>query len=98
MTGYSEAELEHDVLEVLAELGWEPLEGKQIAKGSGERESWKELIIPGRLRDAVAKINPALPTASVNEVVDLVLTPKSQDVKSENFEIHEYLTHGVRGI
>lgn len=98
MSGYSEADLEHDVLEILAELGWEPREGKQIAKGSGERQSWKELIIPGQLREAVTKINPGLPPASVDEVVDLVLSPRSQDVKSENFRIHEYLTRGIRGI
>ncbi|MGI8335261.1 type I restriction endonuclease subunit R [Actinomadura scrupuli] len=98
MSGYSESDLEHDVLEILAELGWEPHEGKQIAKGSGERESWKELIIPGRLREAIAKINPGLPAPSVNEVVDLILTPQSQDVRSENFRIHEFLTRGIRGI
>ncbi|GAA0360162.1 type I restriction endonuclease subunit R [Actinoallomurus spadix] len=98
MSGYSEADLENDVLEVLAELGWEPREGKHIAKGSGERESWSELIIPGRLRESIVKINPELPTASVDEVMDLVMSPKSQDVRSENFRIHEYLTRGIRGI
>ena len=98
MSGYSESDLEHDVLEILSELGWEPLEGKQIANGSGERESWSELIIPGRLREAVARINPGLPSASVDEVVDFVLSPLSQDARSENFRIHEYLTRGIRGI
>jgi type I restriction enzyme R subunit len=98
MSGYSEADLESDVLEILAELGWEPLEGKQLAPGSDERESWKELIIPGRLREAVAKINPGLLAPSVEEVVDLLLSPQSQDVKSENLRIHEYLTQGIRGI
>jgi type I restriction enzyme, R subunit len=98
MSGYNEADLEHDILEILGELGWEPLEGKQIAKGSGERESWSELIIPDRLRDAVARINPGLPSSSINEVVDLVLSPRSQDSRSENFRIHEYLTGGIRGI
>ncbi|MBA9002818.1 type I restriction endonuclease subunit R [Thermomonospora cellulosilytica] len=98
MTGYSEADLEYDVLDILGDLGWEPLEGKQIAVGSGEREFWEELIIPGRLRAAVAQINPELPASAVDEVVDLVLSPKSQDVRDENKRIHEYLTQGIRGI
>ncbi|MFI0445121.1 type I restriction endonuclease subunit R [Actinomadura sp. 6N118] len=98
MTGYSESALEHDVLEVLAELGWEPKEGKEITVGSGERESWDELIIPARLRDAVAQINPELPPAAVDEVVDLVLRPKSRSVEAENFRIHQYLTQGIRDV
>ena len=48
--------------------------GKQIAPGSGERESWSELIIPGRLRDAIARINPKLPRTAVDDAVKIVLT------------------------
>jgi type I restriction enzyme R subunit len=98
MSGYSEAALELDVLETLAELGWVPREGKQIAPGSGERESWAELIIPSRLREAVAKINPDLPADAVDEVVDRLLSPQSQDVRAENRRIHEFLTRGIRGV
>ncbi|MFC0039631.1 type I restriction endonuclease subunit R [Actinomadura rayongensis] len=98
MSGYSEADFEHDVLDALGELGWEYRDGKQIAVGSGERESWDELIIPGRLRDAIVRINPGLPASSVDEAAALVLSPQSQDVKAENRRIHEYLTDGIRGI
>ncbi|MEV4354069.1 type I restriction endonuclease subunit R [Nonomuraea sp. NPDC049625] len=98
MSGYSEADLEYDVLEILGELGWEPKNGPQIAPGSGERESWDEAIIPGRLREAVARINPGLPAKAVNEVVQLVLTAESQDLRNENFRLHEFLTKGIRDI
>jgi hypothetical protein len=60
MAGMSEAAWEHLVMDEPAELAWEPKDGKQIASGSGERESWNELIIPRRLREAIAAINPAL--------------------------------------
>ncbi|MFA1551955.1 type I restriction endonuclease subunit R [Actinomadura chokoriensis] len=98
MSGYSEADLEYDVLEVLGELGWEPREGKQIAPGSGERESWAEVIIPARLREAVARINPGLPAQAVDDAVKLVLDFESQDLHSENFRIHQLLTKGIRGV
>ncbi|GLZ09450.1 DEAD/DEAH box helicase [Actinomadura sp. NBRC 104412] len=98
MSGYSEADFEHDVLGTLGELGWEYKHGRQIAVGSGERESWDELIIPSRLRDAIVRINPDLPASSVDEVVTLVLSPQSQDAKAENRRIHGYLTNGIRGI
>ena len=61
MSGMSEAAWEALAMDTLGELGWEPVEGKRIAPGSGERESWAELIIPSRLRTAIARINPGIP-------------------------------------
>ena len=65
----SEAQWEQLVMDELAELAWEPKTGKEIAPGSGERESWSELIIPGRLRDAIARINPGFRASAVDEAV-----------------------------
>ena len=96
--GMSEADWELVAMEHLAELGWFPVNGKQIAKGSGERESWDELIILGRLRDAIARINPKLPPAAVDEVVTTVMTATSRDALAENHRIHEYLTRGIRSV
>ncbi|WP_280485722.1 type I restriction endonuclease, partial [Nocardia cyriacigeorgica] len=96
MSKYNEDDLEHDVLDILSELSWEPLAGKRIAKGSGERESWEELVIPHRLREAIKQINPELPESSVQDVVDLVLSPESLSLEAENSRIHGYLTDGIR--
>ena len=96
--GMSEAEWEIFTTDHLAELGWFPVNGKQIAKGSGERESWDELIIPGRLRDAIARINPKLPPSAIDEVVTTVMTATSRDALAENHRIHEYLTRGIRSV
>jgi type I restriction enzyme, R subunit len=98
MAGMSESQWEQFVIEELAELSWEPKTGKEIAKGSGERESWGELIIPWRLRDAVARINPGLPPDTVEDVVKLVLSPASRDAAAENQRMHKYLTKGIREI
>lgn len=57
----TEAQWEALALDALGELGWEPVPGSSLAPGTGERESWAELILPGRLRDAVARLNPQLP-------------------------------------
>src|SRR6516225_11359950 len=96
--GMSEKEWEDLVMEVLGELAWEPREGKSIAKGSGERESWDELIIPGRLRDAIARINLKLPPSAVDEVVATVMTATSRDALAENHRVHEYMTRGIRSV
>jgi type I restriction enzyme, R subunit len=95
-SGISEAEWEDGVLHRLGLMGWEPKAGKHIAPGSGERESWAELIIPSRLRVAIARINPKLPPEAVADALKIILTPKSRDAISENKRIHEYLTKGLR--
>jgi type I restriction enzyme, R subunit len=94
----SEADWEAFAMETLAELAWEPKTGAAIAPGSGERESWSELILPGRLRDAVARINPRLPDAAVDEVVQEVLTARSRDAFAENHRLHTLLTRGTRRV
>jgi type I restriction enzyme R subunit len=96
--GMSEREWEELALEELGTIGWEPHEGAKIAPGSGERETWDELIITRRLREAIARINPKLTQQAVNDAVDTVLTAKSRDAKSENRRIHEYLTKGIRSV
>jgi type I restriction enzyme R subunit len=94
----SEADWEALAMDTLGELGWLPLEGRQIAPGSGERESWAELIIPGRLRSAIIRLNPQLPEFAVEEAVGLVLTPQSRDALGENHRVHELLTKGIRAV
>jgi type I restriction enzyme, R subunit len=98
MAGMSEAAWEQFVMDELAELAWEPKDGKLIAPGSGERELWSELIIPRRLREAIAAINPALPASAVEDAVAIVLTATSRDARAENLRMHEFLTRGIRSV
>jgi type I restriction enzyme, R subunit len=97
-SGIPEKEWEDLVVEVLGELAWEPREGKSIAKGSGERQSWDELIIPGRLREALARINPGLPASAVEDAMTVVMSVTSRDARTENHRMHEFLTKGIRAV
>jgi type I restriction enzyme, R subunit len=94
----SEAQWEALVMDTLGELAWQPVDGKRIAPGSGERESWRELIIPHRLRAAVERINPGLPASAIEEAIKTVLSPKSRDARGENHQVHQYLTGGIRSV
>ncbi len=98
LSGMSEAGWEALAMDTLGELAWQAVEGKAIAPGSGERESWRELIIPGRLRAAIERINPELPESAVQEAVQVVLSPKSRDARGENHQVHQYLTDGIRSV
>jgi len=85
-------------MEELAELAWEPKTGKVIAKGSGERESWGELIIPRRLRYAIGRTNPGLPASAVEDAAKVVLSATSRDARAENRRLHTFLTEGIREV
>lgn len=99
MTGdHSEAEWEELALDTLGELGWQPMEGKRIAPGSGARESWQDLVLRPRLRDAIARLNPQLPDQAVGEALSVVTTAGSRDAMAENQQVHRHLTEGIRKV
>jgi len=95
MTALPESAWEQDALETLAEpLGWEPLAGEKVAPGSGERDSWDELLIRPRLLDALRRLNPGVPAEYLHQAVAEIAAPKSQDAITENHRIHQYFVGG----
>ncbi len=94
----SEDDWEHLALEQLGELMWRPVPGPSIAPGSGERESWDELVIPSRLRSALRNLNPSVPREYLEQALAAILSPTSQDAITENHRLHAFLVEGFRGI
>jgi len=93
-----EAALELWTQEELANLEWEPLEGKEVAPGSGERESWHDVVLRGQFDAALRDLNPDVPDAYLRQAASEILTPRSQDAITENYRLHRVLTEGYRGI
>lgn len=91
----SEAEWEATALEVLAEQGWQPATGAELAH---ERASASDLVLTERVHAAVQRLNPAVPALYLRQAVTEILTPASQDAISENRRMHEFLVHGYRGV
>ncbi|EWT04152.1 DEAD/DEAH box helicase [Intrasporangium chromatireducens Q5-1] len=96
--GLSEADWEESALEALAGQGWAPKQGKQIASGSGERESWDELVLPSRLLEALRRLNPSVPVQYLKQAAAEITRPTSADAITENRRTHVYMTEGYRGI
>lgn len=95
MTVISEADWEQGALDALAEpLGWHPLRGDEIAPGSGERDTWDELLIRPRLLDAMRRLNPDVPVTYLQQAIAEIATPRSLDAITENHRIHTYLLGG----
>ncbi|RMH08494.1 MAG: type I restriction endonuclease subunit R [Nitrospirae bacterium] len=60
-----------------------------------EREGYADVVLKGRLRAAVERINPELPAAAIEEAVRKVLTPESPALIENNRAFHRMLTDGV---
>ena len=91
----SEAEWEQVALEVLAEQGWQPTTGAEIA---GERSSLSEVVLTGRVQAAARRLNPAVPEVYLRQGVTEILTPASTDAISEARRLHQVLVEGYRGV
>ncbi len=96
--GISEAQWEESAIETLAGHGWVPKQGKAVAPGSGERESWDELVLPSRLLEALQRLNPAVPVQYLKQALAEVMRPSSADAITENRRAHVFMTEGYRGI
>ena len=94
----SEESLELIVQDHLAELEWQAGHGPDFAPGSGERDTWNDIVLRGRLRNAVRNLNPGVPEEYLDQAIGEVITPKSQSVIAENRRIHQILVEGYRGI
>ena len=58
----SEAEWEEQMIDELSFHGWLPRQGKDVAPGlEGGRESWDDIVLPGRALAALRKLNPTVP-------------------------------------
>lgn len=98
MAGFSEAQWEELALDRLGEehLMWHPLRGEKIAPGTGERDSWAELLIRPRLLAALQKLNPTIPPSYLAQAAAEIATPSSQDAITENHRIHRFFVEGYR--
>lgn len=98
MSTFSEANFEQWCKEQLGDLEWLPMEGADIAPGSGERESWKDIVLRGRLSNALRNLNPGVPEEYLEQAAKEVITPRSQSAIAENERVHKILVEGYRGI
>lgn len=95
-TSFTEAEWEALALEQLGDENWRPLHGDAIAPGTNERESWSELLIRPRLLAALRRLNPGVPGNYLQQALDEIVTPGSQDAITENHRIHKIFVEGHR--
>ncbi|MFM8332106.1 MAG: type I restriction endonuclease subunit R, partial [Candidatus Methylumidiphilus sp.] len=93
----TEAAVEQAALAWFRELGYAVLHGPDIAPDGAhsERACYKDVVLWGRLRAAIARLNPGLPAEQVEIVARCVVNPNSPGLLSANQQIHQRLVGGV---
>lgn len=97
MTVLNENDVEHAALEWLAQLGYVRAYGPDLAPGevSSERDSFDQVYLHGRLREAARRINPDIDGDLIDEAIKRLERAESQSLVDENARAHKLLTEGV---
>lgn len=92
----TENKIEQNALEILRSLGYTVFFGPDIGpEGSGERKSYKELVLVKRLREALARLNPQIPGTALDEAVGKVCRSTGTTLLLDNKDFHTLLSSGI---
>lgn len=100
MKGVTEDHVEQATLEWLAALGWEVGHGPDVSppdpKTPGtERDTYREVALKHRLREAIRRLNPHIPASAQDEACRMVLNPNIPGHLLANRQMHRWLVEGV---
>ena len=93
----NESAVEEATLEWLAELGYAIGHGPDMAPDGGapERGGFGEVVLEGRLREAIRWLNPEVPSEAQEEALRKVVRVGSPSLMQSNREFHRMLRDGV---
>ena len=97
MTTLTEADVESAALEWLSALGWRTAHGPDIAPGmpNAERDDYGQVALERRVRDALAELNPSLPTEALEDALRRLTGPEGSTLEARNRAFHRMLVDGV---
>ena len=93
----TEDQLEQETLGWLAEVGYASLYGPGIAPDGDapERTDYRQVLLIGRLREAIARLNPSIPLAAREDALRQVVDLGIPVLLSANRHFHQFLVNGV---
>jgi type I restriction enzyme R subunit len=92
-----ESQVESATVDYFRELGYEYVHGPKIAPDgeAPERADYRQVVLVGRLRDALWRINPDVPKEAIEEVIRKITRIESPALVVNNRAFHRMLTDGV---
>jgi len=93
----TESSIETLTIERLQALGFDYVYAPDFAPDSTnpERESFSEVLLTRRMRNAIARINRTLPPAALDEAIKTIQRISSPELLANNEAFHRLLTEGV---
>src|SRR6266849_5330135 len=93
----NESVLEEAALDWFVELGYAVAPAPHLAPGeiATERDSFSDVVLVPRLRDAIAHLNPAIPSDAREEALRKVLRHDAPSLTGNNRAFHQILRDGV---
>ena len=94
---FTESVVEDAALVWLEAAGWRVAHGPEMAPetAGAERRDYGEVVLARRLRDALARLNPALPAEALADAFRKVTRPEGPDLLQRNRALHRLLVDGV---
>ncbi|HLI76360.1 MAG TPA: type I restriction endonuclease [Acidobacteriaceae bacterium] len=94
---FTESVVEQAALDWLESLGYTILSGPEIALGeaSAERGDDRQVILEGRLRQALHRLNPNVPADALEEAFRKLTRPDLPSLIANNHLVHKFLVEGV---
>ncbi len=93
----NESSIEEAALSWFTDLGYDIQRGEDIAPGesAAERDAYGDVVLVGRLRDAINQLNPRIPASAREDALLKVLRPESPALVVNNRRFHQMLRDGV---
>ena len=97
MPAFYESDVEEAAMEWLSDLGWEIAYGPDIALGTPaeERDSYAQVVLESRLRDALERLNPDLGKEALETAFRRITNPDGPTLEARNRSFHLDLINGV---
>lgn len=97
MTAFTESVVEDAALAWLQSTGWAVAHGPDLAPdtAAAERRDHGDVVLAQRLRDALARLNPALPAEALEDAFRKLTRPEGVDLIQRNRALHKLLVDGV---
>ena len=97
MTTLTESTVEAAALEWLETVGWQVAHGPDIAPDTpgAERADYGQVVLEGRLRQALGRLNPSLPDSALEDALRRLSHPEGATLEARNRSFHRMLVNGV---
>jgi type I restriction enzyme R subunit len=97
VSAFTESVVEQAALAWLESVGWAVRNGAAIAPGepAAERDDYGQVVLAQRLRDALARLNPALPAEALDDAFRKLTRPEGAELVARNRALHRLLVDGV---